>query len=49
MNIKTKSRFMQLFCKHDYQCFVKPSSYGFLSLNGENHIHVYVKCGKKGA
>ena len=53
MNIKTKSRLMQLFCKHDYQCFEKPidtktNPYGFVSLEGNSHIYVCVKCGKEG-
>ena len=52
MNIKTKSRFMQLFCKHDAQYFEKPidkktNPYGFVSLNN-THIRVCVKCGKEG-
>ena len=52
MNIKIKSRFMQLFCKHDAQYFEKPidiktNPYGFVSLNN-THIRVCVKCGKEG-
>ena len=51
MNIKIKSKFMQLFCKHDYQCFEKPidkktNPYGFVSLNGNGTIYVCVKCGR---
>ena len=51
LNIKTKSKFMQLFCKHDYQCFEKPldkkaNSYGFVSLNN-SYIRVCLKCGKE--
>ena len=50
MIIKIKSWFMQLFCKHDYQCFEKPidiktNPYGFVSLNN-SHIHVCVNCGR---
>jgi len=53
MIIKTKSKFMQLFCKHDYQCFEKPldikaNPHGFVSLNGNGNIDVCVKCGKGG-
>ena len=53
MNVKPKSRFMQLFCKHDYQCFQKPidkktNPYGFVSLNNV-HMYVCIKCGRVGA
>lgn len=53
LDIKIKSRFRQLFCKHDAQYFEKPidikaNPYGFVSLNGNSHIRVCVKCGKEG-
>ncbi|GMQ59802.1 hypothetical protein AN1V17_42020 [Vallitalea sediminicola] len=46
VTIPIKGKLKQLFCKHDYQLFEKPSNSKFVSLNDEKPIRVCVKCGK---
>lgn len=46
ITIPIKGKISQLFCKHDYRLFEKPSDSKFVSLNEEKPIRVCVKCGK---
>lgn len=47
MEIRNKGFLGQLFCKHDYQWYKKPSDSRFVAISGEKHIRVCHKCGKQ--
>jgi len=48
MEIKSKSKIAQMFCKHDYQegTVSEPNSTPFFNLSGDTYTTICVKCGK---
>lgn len=48
MEIKTKGKVRQLFCRHNYQEGIvsKPGSPVFFNLSGETYTTICTKCGK---
>lgn len=47
MSIPQKGILSRLFRKHKYAWFIAPRKSVFMALNGERHIEVCTKCGKK--